>query len=568
MADDGDDIREVDYLDSSQEAPATTAGGRRWGPIIGLTAGALVVAGGAAYGIAQFLGGGASPASAVPDDVFAYLAVDLDPGAGQQVEAYRTLKKFPGLEDELKLSGGDEDLRKAIFEKIADEADCDLSYEDDIDSWLGSSAAMTGWRYKDSPELAVAIAVKDQDAAEKGFQKLEACSSGSGEGSGSDTSGDLEKATDPGVAFTDGWMVLADDHATAQAFVDAAASSSLADDDDFRSRVDDVGGEGFVTGYVSSGAVDAMLDSMTGGSASGSSTAFGRAGALSSSGGSDGTDLGVSPIDPLGQSRAQLEKYFGDFQGAAMSLRFDSGALEVRVHGEGVPGAASMAGGDSGIEDLPASTAFAYALPVGDTWVSDLVDQMRSSMGADTFDQGVEQFEAQTGLSVPEDLQTLLGDGLTISVDSSIDAQGLVSGSPDAISGLPVGLRINGDPEKVRPVLDRILAQVPLPPGMVSVEDGEHSVALAPDPDYAKTLAGSGGLGDDAGFTEAVPDFESGDAAIYADFNGSWLTDLVKADGGPDTEKVLANIEPLDTMGISGSAEDGSFDMLLRVTTD
>jgi uncharacterized protein DUF3352 len=567
MADDGDDIREVDYLDSSQEAPATRAGGRRWGPIIGLTAGALVVAGGAAYGIAQFLGGGASPASAVPDDVFAYLAVDLDPGAGQQVEAYRTMKKFPGLKDELKLSSGDEDLRKAIFEKIADEADCDLSYEDDIDSWLGNSAAMTGWRYKDSPELAVAIAVKDQGAAEKGFQKLDACGS-TDSGSGGDASGDLEKATNPGVAFTDGWMVLADDHATAQAFIDAASSGSLADDDDFQSRVDDVGGEGFVTGYVSSGAVDAMLDSMTGTSADGSSTAAGRAGALTTSAGSDGTDLPMSPLDPLGQSRAQLEKYFGDFKGAAMSLRFDSGALEVRVRGEGLPGAASMAGGDSGIEDLPASTAFAYALPVGDTWVSDLVDQMRSSMGADAFDQGVEQFEAQTGLSVPADLQTLLGDGLTVSVDSSIDAQGLASGSPDAISALPVGLRINGDPLNVRPLLDRILAQVPLPPGMVSIENGEHSVAIAPNPDYAKTLAGSGGLGDDTGFTKAVPDFESGDAAVYADFNGSWLTDLVKADGGPDTEKILANLEPLDTMGLSGSAEGGSFDMLLRVTTD
>ena len=65
-----------------------------------------------------------------------------------------------------------------------------------------------------------------------------------------------------------------------------------------------------------------------------------------------------------------------------------------------------------------------------------------------------------------------------------------------------------------------------------------------------------------------MPELESGDAAIYADFNGSWLTDLVKADGGPDAEKVLANLEPLDTMGLSGSAKDGSVDMLLRVTTD
>ena len=145
MADDGDDSREVEYLDTAQGAPARApAAGAAGDRSSGSPWAGSCVAGGAAYGIAQFLGGGASPASAVPDDVFAYLAVDLDPGAGQQVEAYRTLKKFPGIKDELKLSGGDEDLRKAIFEKIADEADCDLSYEDDIDPWLGNSAAMTG----------------------------------------------------------------------------------------------------------------------------------------------------------------------------------------------------------------------------------------------------------------------------------------------------------------------------------------------------------------------------------------------------------------------------------------
>jgi hypothetical protein len=340
-------------------------------------------------------------------------------------------------------------------------------------------------------------------------------------------------------------MVLADDHDTAQAFVDAAASSSLADSEDFRTRVDDVGGEGFVTGYVAAGAADEMLD------------------AAASSG-----DGSTAYLSPFGDPRAQMEKYLGDFKGAAMSVRFDGGALEVRVKGEGVPGAASMTDGDSGVGDLPASTAFAYALPVGDTWVSDFVDQMRSSLGADTLDQGIEQFEAQTGLSVPADLQTLLGDGLTLSVDSSIDAQALASGSPDAISGLPVGLRINGDPLKIRPLLDRILAQVPLPPGMLSIENGDHAVAIAPDTDYATTLAGSGGLGDDAGFKKAVPEFETGDAVVYADFNGSWLTDLVKADGGPDTAKILANLEPLDSLGLSGSADGGSFDMLLRITTD
>src|SRR4051812_13888404 len=82
---------EFEYLGETRAKPS----GRRWALIAGGTA--TVVAFGAvgAWGVTQFLGGGPAPATAVPADALAYVAVDLDPSGGQKLAAYETLKKFP-----------------------------------------------------------------------------------------------------------------------------------------------------------------------------------------------------------------------------------------------------------------------------------------------------------------------------------------------------------------------------------------------------------------------------------------------------------------------------------------
>ena len=264
----------MDYLDTS--APAASSG-HRWAPIVGLTVGGLVVAGAAAYGVTQFLGGGESPAAAVPDDAFGYLALDLDPGADQQLAAYRFLKKFPAIADQLSLSG-DEDLRKTIFDELADSADCDgLDFEDDVAPWLGNSVAMAGRMGDDGPEAYVLVAITDQDAAATGFDTLSAC--GLPDGAEAKTT---ETAEDPGVAFTDDYMVLADDKAHATKFIADAEEANLADDATFQSRVEKAGGEGFVTGYLAPSAADAFVESMTS-SMDAASTLAGRAPALAAS---------------------------------------------------------------------------------------------------------------------------------------------------------------------------------------------------------------------------------------------------------------------------------------------
>ena len=48
--------------------------------------------------------------------------------------------------------------------------------------------------------------------------------------------------------------------------------------------------------------------------------------------------------------------------------------------------------------------------------------------------------ERATGLELPEDIETLLGDGISVSVDASADLQALTE-SPDP-SQVPAGIRI------------------------------------------------------------------------------------------------------------------------------
>ena len=610
----GGEQGQVEYLDSAGKG---SAAGRRWGPIVALTVGGLAIAAAAAYGVTQYLGGGESPAGAVPDDAFGYLALDLDPGADQQIAAYRFLKKFPALEEELSLTG-DEDLRRTIFEEIVSSTDCDdLDFDDDVEPWLGNSVAVAGRMGDDGPEPYVLLAITDRDKAEAGFEALAGCDVPDGEDATTET------AEDPGVAFSDEYMVLGLDKDHATEFITDAAESSLADDEDYQSRVEAAGGEGFVTGYLAPSAIDAMLAGMGGAfggmpgmelsSASSGSGVAGRAGALPRTSDSPSpvpsesastatelpsdfptdlptglpTDLPTEllsnlPTDlpsdfasempmaplPMMPGTQQLKKYLDDFRGAAMSLRFEDGALELRTTAAGVPSVGAVSDGDSGVDDLPGTTAVAYGIPVSDTFVADIFDSIASVLGDETLEQGLAEVEAQTGLDLRTDLQTLLGDGLSVALDSSADLGSAASGSEEAIEALPVGLRINGDPGEIAPLVDELLALFPVPTGLIAVESGDDAVAVGLDVDYVESLAGNGDLGDQEGFDDALPDFDDGGLALYADLDGEWLTDAIEADAGPDVEEVLANLEPLGSIGLTASSSDDEVTVVLRVTTN
>ena len=95
----------------------------------------LALVGGGVWAAMSFFGGGAQPAEALPAGTIGYASIDLDPSGGQKIEAFRMIQKFPAIEKELGGFDAEDDILAKAFEDIQEE--CDVSYEDDVQPWLG-----------------------------------------------------------------------------------------------------------------------------------------------------------------------------------------------------------------------------------------------------------------------------------------------------------------------------------------------------------------------------------------------------------------------------------------------
>ena len=495
---------DVEYLDD--QGPEKSRSGRRTGLVVGATAAVVGVAAVGGWAVAQFMSGGPSPATAVPSNAFAYVSLDLDPDGGQKVEAVQTLRKFPVIREELGIDA-ESDLRRVLFEAITAEQPCaDLDFDEDIDPWLGGKLGVAVVPGDAEPTPLFVVQVKDTELARDGLDRIAECA-------GEDA---------PGVGFVDDFMVVAESDDFADRIVADAEAGSLADDGEFQRWIDEAGGSGVIEGYVSADAPQYFAEEL------------------------------------------QMPT-FEEFEGAAVVVRFEDEALEVEMAAGGLP-AQVESGGDSGIEELPGSTALAIGFAVADGAVQDMVDGLGSSgMGDGAIAELLAEAEAQTGLQLPEDLQTLLGDGLSFAVDSSVDVEGLVESTSDP-ADIPAGVRIVGDPDGITEVLDKLLAAVGPMAGDVVVEEGDGVVAIGLDADYVATLAGDGDLGDSDRFQAALDDVDSRTGAVYVDFDaGDWLTELAATDAD---ERIEENVAPLDSLGIGGWLEDDVAHGVVRLTTD
>ncbi len=531
----------AEYLDDAQPRRRDRAG---W--VAGATAAAVLVAGAGALAVAQFLGAGPAPATAVPDDALVYVALDLDPSGSQKLEALRTLRKFPAIRDDLGLDGTD-DLRRWLYEGLTAEEPCpDLDFAEDVDPWLGDKVALSarpagagGSDGADGPVMFFVVQVKDQELATEGIAQIAECAD----------------EDPPGTAFTGDFMVVAETQSIADGIVADAEQGSLADDDAFDRWIGEAGGAGILEAYLSADAPAALSDTV------GVPTP-------DDLGGLTGGDVGaeVSPAS-LSTAPAPGVDAFEDFQGGAMVVRFDNGALEMEMAAGGLP-AAVEAGGDSGIDDLPATTALAVGFGVPDGAVQDMLDAMgeMSGMSEDDVDAMLAEAEDEMGLDLPEDLQTMLGDGLSVAVDSSMDFGAVLEGSAPDGTDLPVGVRIVGDPTEITPVLDKVRSALGPVAADLVVEEGDGVVAVGLDADYVATLADDGSLGEGDRFQAALGDVENRAGGLYVDFDaGDWLTKMAETD--PDG-KVRENVEPLDSLGVTGWMDGDVVHGQVRLTTD
>ncbi|MEV0199026.1 DUF3352 domain-containing protein [Nonomuraea sp. NPDC050691] len=441
--------------------PAQPAGKSRKGWIIAVAAALAVVllGGGAVWAVGAIGGGGTQPHEVLPPNAIAYARLDLDPAAGQKLALFQIGRKFSVTKDAF--TG--EDPRQALFNTLKkdDSSLAKMDFARDVDPWLGSRigvAVMPPAAAGKEPDFAVAVQVKDEDAAKAGIAKL----------MGKDKYG---------IAFRDDYALLTDEQAKADKY--AAESGSLATAADFSDDLDAVGEQGVLSFWARLGEIGKLAT----------------------------TDMTAE------QAKALEQVKNARFAGA---LRFDSAYAELAGV---VRGAEGLVDGDlegAKLSTLPASTAGALSISGLDQIVTkkwaEIEKSMAATPGGAEFKQFVEQAKQTYGLQLPDDLATFLGKNLTVAVDS----EGLDS---DQIKG---GVRIVTDPAKAQAVFDKVekaMTSSGQPAPKVAKVAGDGTFTLATTDEYAKKLAEDGTLGDSETFTTAVPDPDKATFALFVDLD-------------------------------------------------
>ena len=505
----------TDVLAARADEPPT----RRapWLLVAGVAALVLALVGGVTYGAAQLSGGGSQPEDALPAGAFGFLKVDLDPPAGQKVDGFRFMRKFPALRDRL---GDGDDLRRVVFEAVADGAGwSDVDFDAEVAPWMGKRIGVAAYPPPGNgplpvPGAVVALQVTDGDAAEEGLGRLVSTLPGGGAGS-------------PGFVVTGDYALLAATQQLADRAAADAEDGVLASDATLASDLA-AAGDGIMAAWVDLG----LAAESVGGAATALTGGLGGLGA------------------PVGGATGR-STYVARFAGPDV--------FEVVGTATSPETAGWETSGVTGMESLPESSVAAFGLAGGDELVRTVYESVRSAVdeapGAvqgPSFDEMVAAAEAELGLDLPDDVAALLGDNLLVALDGG-----------DRRS-LQVGARLSTDTKRAERVLD-LLEKTTGGGFPVVRERAGDDLVVASTPKQADRMAQAGSLGERAGFREALPDLGDADLALWVDVNGvvGALLDGL-GDGSPDE-----NLEPIDGIGVTVSSRgDETTSFRVRLVTN
>jgi hypothetical protein len=551
-----------EYLESSAGSPVASSerstDSRKRLLALGGLVGVMAVGGGAVWAASSFLGTGAQPAEAMPASSLGYVSIDLDPSGGQKIEAIKTLRKFPAFKEKIGLET-DDDLREKLFEEIVKSGECEgLDYASDVEPWLGDRAAVGAADLGgDTPTPILVVQVKDAGKAEDGLDNLlEVCGGESGE---SGESGDTG-----GYVISGDWIVVGKNEAEAQKVVDATEEGSLADDEDFKTWTGQAGDPGFVSMYAAPEAGEFLgryIEDMAGmGSMFGASSADGM------EFDPDTGEFGESAPAESPSVPPELQQALDEFGGAAATMRFDDGAVEVEMaYSNDQQDLAKRFLGDAGVEmveGLPDDTVAAFGLGFDEGWAQAMLDYFAATSGGEAdVDEMLAQAESETGLDLPADLETLFGEGVAIGLGGGIDPDAIVNGGP---AELPLGIKIKGDAEEIQAVLDKVkeLAGPEVAPYLEVTESDGYAV-LGTNDDYKAALESKGSLGETEAYGKVIEDGAASVLFLNFDADDDWLVRLTE-----DEPELSENLAPLSAVGVSGWVEGDIVHGVFKVTTD
>ncbi len=376
------------------------------------------------------------------------------------------------------------------------------------------------------------VQVKDADAAEKGLEAVLECAIGgesADSGTGSDDSSDTF-----GWSIRGGWAVIAETDELAESVTDAAADAPLSGDDDFKKWTGEAGDHGVLTAYAAPEAGDLLAEAVTS-----SMLAPEPDHSYCSESSEPGDD--VEPCDDSGdggsddETQEILKRYFEDFEGAGLQVRFADGGVEVESASSvdllAVTGYGSLVeseGGDDVVATLPDDTAAAIGVGFEPGWVEALLDSYESLLGTQmNFDDLLQTAEDELGLDLPEDAEALLGESAALAVGPGID--------PDAEdpSDVDVAVKIKGDPDRIAEVLDKLRDNPEFADDLGDVLDydteGQH-VVVGPAGGYREDLLDDGNLGDTDKYEGVIPESGRAGTVVFVDVDA--FDDLLEAEEG------------------------------------
>lgn len=503
---------------------------RRRALTVGILAAVVVLlVPGAVFAWRALDGGGPQPHDVLPADSIGYVRIDMDPSAAQKVEAFRFLRKFPGFKEATGITDEDDDLRELFIDEFSDATGCDLDFAEDVEPWLGhrvGAAALPPSDDSGAPGFALALQADDEDAARETFEKAQDCG------------GDEASI---GLSYADGYLIITDTQENADAYVESAQESSLADNEDFAETMDLLGDPGVVSFWVSG---TGMFD------------VFGEA--LENTGPLPGDES----LPGMEESRELLEDSYQSF---AATFRFDDSYAEIAAV---TTGDIYTDMGTGGVQaDVPDDTSLLMGVAGGGDALLDNWDEILESY-PDATEQ-IDALEAQTGFTLPDDLATLLGDSLLVALDGNgLDVPAVFMGD---FSSLNAGVKVATDAgafSEIWAQIQDMAAQAGESLDGVPVHETDDGYIVASNDEYAATLGEGGALADADVYTTAVRDAADADAVFFVNFDSfedAVLDTLGEQGIGEDT---LESIRTLQALGVSARSHDGYAEMTMRLTAD
>ena len=565
----------VEVLSSESGSPIAPSRGRRAHRRSRLLAGiatvmALVVGGGAYAAWSVLNGSGTQPDQILPASTVAFVKLDLNPSAGQKIDLYRLLQKFPAATH---LQSSDSDFSGWITRQLSQSVTSGgLNYSKDIKPWLGHrfAAALVPLRTTagvQAPEPVVVLAETDQTAATAAMNKLRALGDSS-----------------LGYAFTDGYVVVSPAlKAGAAEVVAGGQASPLSANKQFQSDIASLNSDQVITAWIDAGRMGklvqgglaaAMSAPMSVTSSSGSGTSSGNSSSsiagpaptgsaypkLNPNGSitlPDGTTItapsgapslppdafssgsGTLPAGPPAALSAlgSLSPFGGTGFGSSWQGRWVLGVhatgngIEMQFKTLGVP--ASPAAPPLGqITEVTPDAFVVFAVSRPDRAIASAWKQVEQAGGAASF---VSQAK-QAGVKLPADIENLVGSRLVVSMSGDLTAPAFLA------------VARSSDPATGQAVLAKLVGAGGLQLGS-AVRDGELFVGSSQGVADGPTSAGptSSSL-----YRDAVADPGQAQEIAFVDLGPIW-TALSNSNGGPSAA-VQAELRHIAAVGLSSVA--------------